>query len=369
MDKKKSLTKAGSSAKNTQVPARKTAKKIPSAKSGKKGEVKVKATVSGTKTASGRKTSPVTAKAAATKSSRETKKLSKASGDKKASGKKPVRPINISKSVSPGEKEVKKAPGTVAASKTKPSPEKTVKAMKPIKTATRTEASSKKEEKIAAIESNAKPKKKSAVKEAPVLIKEARRGRPKPIEKPGTPLAASRKGVKKKAVAAYALPPRREIKSKRSFDLRVFLPEEELPEEEPQILPPSELPEEYGENELLLLEVDPSRVFASWEIKPEDIVGEAGRLILRVYDVTGVDSEKVQGRRFFDIPISRRVASKFFDIKMPGRDVIMEIGLLYPEGSFRAIMRSHRVSMPELQIFEELGITGLLSDSDALIGY
>ena len=167
----------------------------------------------------------------------------------------------------------------------------------------------------------------------------------------------------------FASSSRRGKKLKRAFDLRVFLPEEELPEEELQLHPPSELPEEYGENELLLLEVDPSRVFASWEIKPEDIAGEAGKLILRVYDVTGIDLEKVQGRRFFDIPIKHRVDSKFFDIKMPGREVIMEIGLLYPEGSFKAIKRSHRVSMPELQSFEELGITGLLSDSDSLIGY
>ncbi|MDH4232210.1 MAG: DUF4912 domain-containing protein [Nitrospirota bacterium] len=175
--------------------------------------------------------------------------------------------------------------------------------------------------------------------------------------------------IQKKTAAIYAASPRREKKLKRAFDIRVFLPEEELPEEELQMLSPSELPEEYGENELLLLEVDPSIVFASWEIKPEDISGERAKLILRVYDVTGMDLEKVQSARYFDIPIRQRVDSKFFDIKMPGRDVIMEIGLLYPEGSFKAIKRSHRVSMPALQHFEELGITGLLSDSDTLIGY
>jgi hypothetical protein len=393
MDKKKPLTKVGSSAKNTQVPVKKTAKKIAPVKAEKKREDKAKASVSRTKAASGGKATPFPQViAAAAKSSPETKKLTKAAEGKKTTGGKPARPISVSESVIPEKKQVKKSPVAVAALKTMSSPEKTVKAVKPIKTAAekswedvsgktgvkttrggrvsaKAESAPKKEKKSAAKELKAALKKKAALKETPAKIREAAGKRLKPKEKPESPLAASRKGVKKKTAATYGVPPRREIKPKRSFDLRVFLPEEELPEEEPHILPPSELPEEYGENELLLLEVDPSRVFASWEIKPEDIAGEAGRLILRVYDVTGIASERVQGRRFFDIPISRRVASKFFDIKMPGRDVIMEIGLLYPEGSFRAITRSHRVSMPELQIFEELGITGLLSDSGTLIGY
>jgi hypothetical protein len=129
------------------------------------------------------------------------------------------------------------------------------------------------------------------------------------------------------------------------------------------------LPEEYGENELLLMEVDPSIVFVSWEIKPDDISAEAGKLTLRVYDVTGLDFNVSRANRFFDIPLRKRVDSKFIDIKMPGSDVIMEVGLLDLTGTFKTIKRSNRVSMPALQTFEELGITRSLSDKDNLIGY
>jgi hypothetical protein len=54
---------------------------------------------------------------------------------------------------------------------------------------------------------------------------------------------------------------------------------------------------------------------------------------------------------------------------MQGRDIIMEIGLVHPEGTFKAIRQSNRVSMPALQTFEELGIAGSLSDPETLIGY
>ncbi|PKL52300.1 MAG: hypothetical protein CVV37_01905 [Nitrospira bacterium HGW-Nitrospira-1] len=131
---------------------------------------------------------------------------------------------------------------------------------------------------------------------------------------------------------------------------------------------PPKLPEEYGENELLLMEVDPSTVFVSLEIKPKDISGETGRLVLRVYDVTGLDFDSSHANGFFDIPLRNRVDSKFIDIKMPGKEVIMEIGLLHPDGAFKAIKQSNRVSMPALQSLKEPGI-GSLPDSDTLIGY
>lgn len=175
--------------------------------------------------------------------------------------------------------------------------------------------------------------------------------------------------IGEKTTATYTTPPQSETKPEKSAKLKIFLPEEELPPEEAQRAPSPQLPEEYGENELLLMEVDPSIVFVSWEIKPDDISGETGKLTLRVYDVTGIDFDSSHANRFFDISLRNRVDSKFIDIKMPGKDVIMEVGLIHPEGTFKAIKQSDRVSMPALQTFEELGITGALSEPDTFIGY
>jgi hypothetical protein len=175
--------------------------------------------------------------------------------------------------------------------------------------------------------------------------------------------------ISKKTTVTYTTPPQAETVPKKAAELKVFLPEEELPPEEaPQAAFP-QLPEEYGGNELLLMEVDPSVVFVSWEIKPDDISGESGKLTLRVYDVTGIDFDGTNANRFFDISLRNRADSKFFDIKMQGRDIIMEIGLLHPEGTFKAIKQSNRVSMPALQTFDELDIAGSFSDDETLIGY
>jgi hypothetical protein len=117
------------------------------------------------------------------------------------------------------------------------------------------------------------------------------------------------------------------------------------------------------------MEVDPAIVFVSWEIKPDCISCKPGKLTLRVYDVTGLDFNGSNANRFFDIGLNKRVDSKFVDIKMPGRDVIMEIGLLQPDGSFEPIKRSNRVSMPSLRTLEEIGTAASLAGSDTLIGY
>jgi len=405
MDKKKSPAKPGASAKTTRVAvkktagsSKKTAAKAPAAKAASETTKLTKASA-GKETAKGKIPAKTKAKTAGSKTEL-----------KKTPVKKPAKSADTGKAVTPEKRQVKKSPAKTVVSKTKPASEKTVKAVKPkeaalvkhgkgvvkkpevkaargVKVAAKAEAAPKKEKKITEKELKAVPERKSAVKKSVATTKKSAGERLKPKQKAETPLAAARKGVKKrikapafkgliktkeiqkKTAAVSAVSPRREIKPKRSFDLHVFLPEEEFPEEEPLILPPSALPEEYGENELLLMEVDPSRVFASWEIKPEDIAKEAGKLVLRVYDVTGIDSEKVQSCSFFDIPIRQRVGSKFFDIKMPGREVIMAIGLLSPEGSFKAIERSHRVSMPSLQTFEEFWIYISPEDLKKPVGY
>ena len=291
------------------------------------------------------------------------KKPEKTSGkiarNKKIPDKKPAKAISRRKAVIPDKKPVKKSPA------------KTV----PVIAATIKKKTS---------SSKALPRIKETAKKKTAL---------KPKEKTEAPLSTVRKkvnkkrtsslitseplsAISKKMTATYTAPPQAETTPKKSTKLKIFLPEEELPSEEAQRPAVHGLPGEYGENELLLMEVDPSIVFVSWEIKPDDIAGKTGKLTLRVYDVTGMDFDGSHANRFFDISLRNRVDSKFIDIKMPGKDVIMEVGLLHPKGVFKAIKRSNRVSMPTLQTFEELGITGVLpayrtggSDPDTFIGY
>jgi len=130
------------------------------------------------------------------------------------------------------------------------------------------------------------------------------------------------------------------------------------------------LPREYGENDLLLMVVDPDVVYAAWEIIKDALPEEKGEITMRVSEVSGIGiSGALAGRPFLDIKIEDRVGSGFFDIHMPGRDVVAEIGLLFADGTFKPILRSPVVSFPNLLTFDELGIVRKLFESGMRVGY
>ncbi len=104
--------------------------------------------------------------------------------------------------------------------------------------------------------------------------------------------------------------------------------------------PPS-LPEEYGENDLFLIAVDPDIVYASWEIK-RDNMPRRGGIKMRFVDVTAGEGAGT----FLDVALSERIGSGFFEIRMYGREIVAAIGNARG-GRFVPIIRSHRVSIPE----------------------
>jgi hypothetical protein len=104
------------------------------------------------------------------------------------------------------------------------------------------------------------------------------------------------------------------------------------------------LPQEYGENDLFLIVVDPDVVYASWEIRRENLSARRRGLRMRLFDVT---TSGPNGRPdgFVDIGITGRVGSGFFNIMMSGRDIVAEIGIV-KYGRFQPILRSNMVSFP-----------------------
>ncbi len=118
----------------------------------------------------------------------------------------------------------------------------------------------------------------------------------------------------------------------------------------------SALPGEYGENDLFLIVVDPDVVYASWEIRREDLPGKRPALRMRLFDVTGTGPG---GRPagFIEIYIPKRTGSGFFEIRMHGRDVMAEIGCL-KDGRFQPILMSNMVSFPVPMNYHESGMSG-----------
>jgi hypothetical protein len=91
------------------------------------------------------------------------------------------------------------------------------------------------------------------------------------------------------------------------------------------------------------LTVSPWQIFTYWELTERTV--RKGTITLRVYDVTGVDFDGENALSFFDIKMSKRVGSAYIDV-VPGREFIVDIGVLSPEGTFMPARRSNRVSTP-----------------------
>ncbi len=149
--------------------------------------------------------------------------------------------------------------------------------------------------------------------------------------------------------------------------LKIFLPGQDLLREEEIFF--GGLPEEYGENSISALVVDPNTVFVDWEVIPKDIADKDGDLNLRFYDVTGIEFNEWNAHAVIDVLINKRVGNGFFDIRMPGRDVVVAVGLLNAGNDFMPVVRSEMVSFPDLLTFDELGIVQKLFESGIPVGY
>lgn len=130
------------------------------------------------------------------------------------------------------------------------------------------------------------------------------------------------------------------------------------------------IPTGYGDDRLVAMVKDPWWIFAYWEIQPSTERAVRGQLlpqevmglqsVLRVYDVTGIDYPEQLAHRFFDIALSGLATNWYIQTNAPGRQFIMEIGLLTVGGRFLMLARSNRVATPRFgpsDVIDELWAT------------
>ena len=116
------------------------------------------------------------------------------------------------------------------------------------------------------------------------------------------------------------------------------------------------LPETHGEDLIALMVRDPYWLFAYWEFSPDlndqllNRLGEEtlrnSRLVLRVYDVTGADTESPVS--YHDIDVAPGARDWYINVTHVESDYCIDIGLILPDGSFLVIARSNRVSLPPI---------------------
>jgi len=109
-------------------------------------------------------------------------------------------------------------------------------------------------------------------------------------------------------------------------------------------IPFETLPSEYGENGILLMTVNPYKLYAFWEVRKETLHIFKGKLTVRVYDVTDIDFDSMEANSFLDMTVSERVGKAYVNVS-PSKEYIADIGIVY-NGIFITIARSPRVSTP-----------------------
>lgn len=117
---------------------------------------------------------------------------------------------------------------------------------------------------------------------------------------------------------------------------------------------PSQLPDFYGEDKVILLVRDPYWLYAYWEITDQAVndvrvksgdksIGRAN-IVLRVKDITGTNPNKPASS--FDIHVADGSSSWYINVSADNRDYCVEIGILTSDGRFFMVSRSNSVTAP-----------------------
>jgi hypothetical protein len=132
-------------------------------------------------------------------------------------------------------------------------------------------------------------------------------------------------------------------------------------------VPLETLPSEYGENGIILMTVNPYKLFAFWEVRKETLNVFKGKLTLRVYDVTDIDFDSMKANSFLDIAVRERVGKTYVNVS-PSKEYIADIGIVY-NGIFITIARSPKVSTPGAGIPTAEEFLQEIFDDSIRVGY
>lgn len=116
-----------------------------------------------------------------------------------------------------------------------------------------------------------------------------------------------------------------------------------------------ELPESYGDNKVVLMVRDPHWAYVYWEINSRKVAEARGRLksefdqsklILRVYDITGIEFSGFNAHSFFDIEIPNVLGNWYVHLGRPNRTFCIDIGYRNQEGGIFSLSRSNNITSP-----------------------
>ncbi len=117
-----------------------------------------------------------------------------------------------------------------------------------------------------------------------------------------------------------------------------------------------ELPQRYGENKIVLLGRDPWWLYTYWEVCEETTKAlqeehgtnfTEGRCVLRVYNITGVESFLGDNaNEYYEIEIGNKANSWYIEVPESGHSWCVDVGFCLKDGTFICIARSNIVQTP-----------------------
>jgi len=155
-----------------------------------------------------------------------------------------------------------------------------------------------------------------------------------------------------------------EIKQEKPLFMEEYAGELSIPAPQQTPEPVPELPGSYGIDRLILMVKDPYWLYAYWEITAtsmEEITSRYGPMIwenskpvLRVYDVTGIIFNGANANRYFDCALGGNADDWHINAAEANRSFCVDLGRLFPDGSFITLLRSNIVTTPRDSLSDRL---------------
>ncbi len=126
----------------------------------------------------------------------------------------------------------------------------------------------------------------------------------------------------------------------------------------------------YGEDRITLMARDPSLTYAYWEATPERLekerswFGMEAALVVRIYDITGVQFDGRNAIGYFDQDVAEPVGSWYFETGRPGHSFCADLGVRSPEGRFLTLARSNYITMPRDGVSDVIDEEWMLADEE-----
>lgn len=173
---------------------------------------------------------------------------------------------------------------------------------------------------------------------------------------------------KEKAAAAPTPAGKAEAWQEKVEDTKFYLGAEEK-----GFVTEEELPVEYGDNKVVLMVRDPHWAYVYWEINSGKIAEakrklssafDESRLILRIYDITGIDFDGKNAHSFFDLDIPNVLGNWYVPLGRPNRTFCIDIGYKETGGGLLVLSRSNKVTSPRDTFSEVLDEEWMSTEDD-----